>query len=62
MRQPKYIRDHDKKFGTKMGLPKIKQQKQKKRKKGYVYNTGKGLEVETGNKSMNSYWNTRNKY
>lgn len=62
MRQPKYIKDHDKKFGTKHGLPKVKQATQKKRKKGYVYNTGKGLEVETGNKSMNSYWNTRNRY
>ena len=54
MKQPKYIKDHDKKYGTKQGLPKIKQ---KKYKKGYVYNTGKGLEVHTGNTSVDNYWN-----
>lgn len=63
MRQPAYIKAHDKKFGTKNGMPQVKQKKQKKLKKGMVYNTGKGLHLHTGNPSMDNYWNnTRNKY
>lgn len=57
MKQPKYIKDHDKKYGTKNGLPKVKQ---KKLKKGYVYNTGKGLKLNSGNKSQDAYWNNTN--
>jgi len=56
MRQPKYIRDHDKKFGTKHGLPKLKV---KKKKKGHVYNTGSGLTLNSGNKHIDTYWNKR---